>query len=51
MEIDFSEEFSIFYMVVKRRFSQEAHGVIFQKIVFFIVTAVRSLNLTNQLTY
>jgi hypothetical protein len=34
-------------MPQKRRFSQEPHGVTFQKTSFFLVTAVKTSNLTN----
>jgi hypothetical protein len=34
------------YVTPKRRFTQDLHGAIFQKTVFFIVTAVKTSNLT-----
>jgi hypothetical protein len=35
------------YVPPKRRFLQEPHGVTYQKTQFFIVTAVKTSNLTN----
>jgi hypothetical protein len=49
---DFSEELSASFIRVtridpKRRFLQEPHGVTSQKTPFFIVTAVKTSNLTQ----
>jgi hypothetical protein len=43
---DVSEELGASYIWVKRRFLQAPHGVTTQKIPFFIVTAVKTSNLT-----
>jgi hypothetical protein len=39
-----------YYIPLKRRFLQEAHGVTSQKTAFFIVTAVKTSNLTTFLS-
>jgi hypothetical protein len=38
------------YVPPKRRVTQEPHGIKYQKTAFFIVTAAKTLNLTNLFT-